>query len=135
MFSFQYTLSNHVNFFLSLLALCPLICPITSLTEYLGGMIIIVWIWSTWIFCSNISTPGIPFNIFGHSLLRYSLTPVFRIFLRYFGIHTTWYSVRYTVCPDNRFSTIYQYTKISPGIIHPRASPWNSDNVLDYINC
>ncbi|MCG2721404.1 MAG: PIN domain-containing protein, partial [Thermodesulfovibrionales bacterium] len=49
-------------------------------------------------------------------------------------IHTTWYSVLYTECPDNRFSTIYQYTKISPGIIHPRASPWNSDNVLERID-
>ena len=26
---------------------------------------------------------------------------------------------------------MHQYTKISPDIIHPRASPWNSDNVLD----
>jgi len=42
MFSFQYTSSNHLNFFLSLLALCPLIFPITSLTEYFGIMIIIV---------------------------------------------------------------------------------------------
>ena len=26
---------------------------------------------------------------------------------------------------------MHQYTKISPDIIHPRASPWNSDNVLE----
>jgi hypothetical protein len=131
MFSFQYTFPNHSNFFLSLLALCALIRPITSLTEYFGGMIMIVWIWSTWIFCSNISTPGIPFRIFGHNLFRYSLMPEFRIRLRYFGIHTTWYSVLYTECPDNRFSTVHQYTKISPGLIHPRVNPWNSDMVLE----
>ena len=131
MFSFQYTSLSQVNFFLSLLALCPFSMPITSLTEYFGGMIITACIWSTWIFSSIISTPGIPLTIFGHSFFRYSLTPVFRIRLRYFGIHTTWYSVRYTECPDNLFSTIHQYTKISPGIIHPRASPWNSDRVLE----
>ncbi|TNF53488.1 PilZ domain-containing protein [bacterium] len=26
---------------------------------------------------------------------------------------------------------MHQYTKISPGIIHPRACPWNSDMVLE----
>src|SRR5208283_1583682 len=88
-------------------------------------------IWATCIFCSNISTPGIPLNTFRHTFSRYSLTLAFRIHLRYFGIHTTWYSVRYTECPDNLFSTIHQYTKRSPGIIHPRANPWNSDMVLE----
>src|SRR5512135_924163 len=108
MFSFQYTFSSHLNFFLSLLALLHFIRPMTSLTEYFGGIIIIVCIWSTWIFCSTISTPGICLSIFGHISSRYSFTPEFRIRLRYFGIHTTWYSVRYTECPDSLFSTIHK---------------------------
>jgi len=37
-FSFQYTLSNHANFFLSLLAVYCFISPITSLTAYFGGI-------------------------------------------------------------------------------------------------
>ncbi len=41
MFSFQYTFFNQANFFLSLLALLLFIRPMTSLTEYFGGMIII----------------------------------------------------------------------------------------------
>ena len=123
--SFQYTFSNHANFFLSMLALRPLIRPMTSLTEYLGGMITIAWIWSTCMLISTVSTPGISLNIFGKSLLRYPLTPGFRILRRYFGIHTIWYSVRYTPCPDTLFSTHSKNTKISSSI-HPRACPWNS---------
>jgi hypothetical protein len=69
--SFQYTFSNNANFFLSMLALRPLIRPMTSLTEYLGGMIMIEWIWSTCMLISTISTPGISLNIFGKTLLGY----------------------------------------------------------------
>jgi hypothetical protein len=127
MFSFQYTFFNHSNLFLSLLALLHFIRPMVSLTEYFGGMIIIVWIWSTWIFCSTISTPGMSFSTFGHICVRYSFTPGFRIRLRYFGIHTTWYSVRYTECPDSLFSMIHKFIpKYLRAGIHPRACPWNS---------
>jgi len=112
MFSFQYTFSNHLYFFRSRLALWPLSRPITSLTAYFGGMIIIVWIWSTWICCSAISTPGICRSILGHIRAMYSFIPGFRMRLRYFGIHTTWYSVRYTVCPDSLFSTIHKFIPI-----------------------
>jgi len=38
--SFQYAFPNHANFFLNILALRPFVLPMTSLTEYLGGMII-----------------------------------------------------------------------------------------------
>ncbi len=135
MFSFQYTFFNHSNLFLSLLALLHFIRPMVSLTEYFGGMIIIVWIWSTWIFCSMISTIGMSFSIFGHICVRYSFTPGFRIRLRYFGIHTTWYSVRYTECPDSLFSMIHKFIpKYLRACIHPRACPWNSAARLENIS-
>ena len=122
--SFQFTFSSHANFFLSMLALRPLILPMTSLTEYLGGMIMIVWIWSTCMLISTISTHSISLNIFGKTLLKYPLRLGFRIFRRYFVIHTTWYSVRYTPCPDTLFFSHSKITKISSSI-HPRVCPWN----------
>jgi len=63
MFSFQYTFLSHTNFFRNSLAVFPFMNPTTSETAYLGGIIIIVCIWSICMFCSIISVPGIVLSI------------------------------------------------------------------------
>ena len=45
--------------------------------------------------------------------------------LRYFGIPTMWYSVRYTVWTDNLFFIATVYQNIGGGI-HPRLKAGNS---------
>ena len=60
-------------------------------------------------------------KIFGKSFKTYALTPVFRMRRRYFGIHTMWYSVRYTLCPDTHVS-VHKLYPIAAALIHPRAS-------------
>ncbi|GEM_PF-889107 len=122
MFSFQYTLFNQLNFFLRYLPVTPFIRPTTSLTAYLGGIVITKCKWSFLKFCSTISQPGIISNTFGKSFRTYFLARGFRMRRPYFGFQTIWYSARYTLCPDTGVSVHLLYV-IAAALIHPRASP------------
>ena len=117
--SFQYTCLIQGNFSRSLLEVNCLMRPMVSLTAYLGGIIITMWIWSMAMFFSRISQPGRLSSTCGKSFPRYPFTPGFRMRRRYFGIQTTWYSVRYTLCPENLVSThifypLYRHRYHSP---------------------
>ena len=46
---------------------------------------------------------------------------------RYFGIQTTWYSVRYTLWFETRLCTHVFYLSIASAAFHPRACPGNSE--------
>lgn len=51
---------DHTKFFLSKHAPCPLILPMPSLTEYLGAMIMVAWIWSSCLPISKLSIRASP---------------------------------------------------------------------------
>jgi len=93
-FSFQYTFSNHLNFFLSILADSPFNLPTTSEQLYFGGIIITRWRWS-FIFSSipssSMITPAIDLTILARIFLTYSETPGFRMRRRYLVHQQTWY--------------------------------------------
>jgi len=126
-FSLQYRLCSQPNFFLNSLLVRIFSCATTSLTAYLGGMIITMCMWSGCMLYLIISQSGICSSIFGKSFSRYAFTPGFRMRCRYFGIHTMWYSVRYAVWPDSRISTHPFYYLISPSHTFTHGhSPWNS---------
>ena len=115
----QYLLCNQLNFFLCSLLVLIFNCATTSLTAYLGGIIITMWTWFTCMLYLTISHPGICSMIFGKSSFRYSLTPGLKMRCRYFGIQTRWYSVQYVLCPECLISTHLFYTSYRHRIHSP----------------
>ena len=67
---------------------------------------------------SMISHPGISSIIFGIIFFKYPFTPGFRIRRRYFGIQTTWYSVRYALWPENLISISPLYHIVAYSFTH-----------------
>ncbi len=129
MFSFQYRFFNHPNFFLSSLLVIPFNFPTTSLTAYLGGIIITICMRSgciLYLIYLIISHPGICSSTVGNSFSRYAFTPEFRMRSRYFGIklYDTLSYMRYDRIAE--FPPAYFITHVAITLIHPRASTWNS---------
>ena len=105
----QYTFLIHVKRLRISRLVLALIFPIISETEYFGGITIIKCTWSFWTLYFSISISGWCFWMSPKCFSTNRCRSPFNIFLRYFGIQTTWNSWWYAPWALSLISMIWAY--------------------------
>ena len=104
-----YIFLTHLKCFRISRLVLALIFPMMLETEYLGGMIITICKWSSWILYFSISISGWYWWISNNRRCTNDFNSSFNIRFLYFGIQTTWYWCRYAPCALNRIFMIWTY--------------------------
>ena len=105
----QYTFLTHAKRLRISRVVLALIFPIISETGYFGGITMIKCTWSFWTLYFSISISGWCFWMSPQCFSTNRCRSPFNIFLRYFGIQTTWNSWWYAPWALSLISMIWAY--------------------------